>query len=418
MTEPGQQNRDVGARAEQAGEAYLIATRRGVDLFSMSLMFVFVMSAVTLSLMPVVTSQLRTDLQLTDAEIGLLTSIFMGFYAATGLMSGFFAPRWGGRLLGVSCGCFFLGSLLFALSSSFPGFLVGRAFQGLGGGMVVATCNTVLAHSLPAKWLGRAWGIVGIGFGLGSLVALFVLLTTAGLSLAVGAGVIPHRATRALPQRPEGTTTLKGLAVSLGAAAANPRVIILGITNAAGLALGVAAVAWAPSFLQDIYGMSQANSVYIIAGLGVAQVIGNPLGVVAAAKWGKYRVVVGGMIIMLVTTVIIGIVPGVPLVAAMVIIPAFFGMFYFPAMLAYIPEVVDKPEQVGPASGLNTSLGFVGSLVAPWLFGLILDSGNQSKGSYAAGFAMLGAFGIVALVALLFFRRGARPPVPEPTGER
>jgi MFS family permease len=128
------------------------------------------------------------------------------------------------------------------------------------------------------------------------------------------------------------------------------------------------------------------------------------LGVVAANRWGKSRVMWGGIIAILVTTVLIGLLPGVPLAAAMVIASAFFGMFYFPVMLAYIPEVVAKPAQVGPATGINTMMGFIGSLVAPWIFGLILDSGGQSKGAYVAGFFMLGAFGLVALGGLAFFR--------------
>jgi MFS family permease len=388
-------------------------------------MFVFVLSALTLSLMPIVTSQLRTDLGLTDAQIGLLTSVFMGLYGAAGISSGFAAPRWGGRLLGLSCSCFFIGSVVFGLSSGLVGFIAGRALQGLGGGMVVATCNTVLAHALPPKWLGRAWGIVGIGFGLGASVAFFlmpviqgaggyraVFLTTAGLSLVTGAVVMFPRAVRALPAHPEEAISLRGLAVSLGAAITNRRVLILGVVNAAGLALGVGAMAWAPSFLQDIYDAPEATSMYVIASLGLAQIVSNPLGVVAAVKWGKYRVVVGGMLAMLVTTVITGVVPGVPLVSIMVILAAFWGMFFFPAMLAYIPEVVARPEQVGPASGLNTTLGFIGSLLAPWVFGLILDSGHQSKGSYVAGFAMLGAFGVAALVALFFFRLGPGPRTP------
>ena len=38
--------------------------------------------------------------------------------------------------------------------------------------MVVATCSPVLAHALPPKWLGRAWGILGAGWGIGEVVAL------------------------------------------------------------------------------------------------------------------------------------------------------------------------------------------------------------------------------------------------------
>ncbi|OFW58330.1 MAG: hypothetical protein A2133_01735, partial [Actinobacteria bacterium RBG_16_64_13] len=372
----------------------IVKTRAGADVLAGSLMFVFIMSAVTLSLLPVVTNQLRIELGLTDAQIGLLTSVFMGFYGASGILSGIGASRWGGRLLGVSCGCFVLGSLVFGLSGGFEGFIVGRALQGIGGGMVIATSIPVLAHALPPARVGRALGILGCGFGLGSMVALFVMpaiqsaggyravfLTTAGLGAVVGAAVLSQKALRVRPQHAEGATSLKGLIVSLGAVLTNRRALILGLTNAAGLALGVGALAWTPSFLQDVHGASEATSVYVIAGLGAAQVIGNPLGAVAANRWGKLGVIVGGMIAILVTTVVVGVVPGIPLAAAMVIVAAFFGMFFFPAMLACLPEVVAKPEQVGPATGLNTSMGFVGSLMAPWLFGLILDSGGRSKGS-------------------------------------
>lgn len=400
----------------------LVTSRRSADLLATSLMFVFVMSAVTLSLMPVVTNELRTAAGLNDAQIGLLTSIFMGFYGASGITSGIAAARWGGRLLGVSCGCFVVGSLVFALSARYPGFLVGRAIQGLGGGMVVATCNPVLAHALPREWLGRAWGIVGAGFGLGSMVALFALpaiesaagyrvvfLATAGLAFVIGAGALAQRPVRVLPRHPDLGASMRVLGRYLGAVLTNRQVIILGLCNAAGLAMGVGALAWSPSFLQDIYGASETTSLYVIAGLGAAQLVANPLGVVAANRWGKPGVMWSGIIATLVTTVLIGLLPGVPLVAAMVIAASFFGMFYFPVMLAYIPEVVAKPAQVGPATGINTMMGFIGSLVAPWLLGLILDSGGQSKRAYVAGFAMLGVFGVLALAGLAFFRPRARP---------
>jgi hypothetical protein len=58
-------------------------------------------------------------------------------------------------------------------------------------------------------------------------------------------------------------------------------------------------------------------------------------------------------------------------------------------------------------------MGFVGSLVAPWVFGLILDSGGQSAGAYMAGFLMLGIFGVVALVGLVFFKALIRPATPK-----
>ena len=407
--------------AEQAARRYPVVTSRAhADLLAVSLMFVFVMSAITLALMPIVTNQLRNQVGLNDAQIGLLTSVFMGFYGATGFFSGIAAARWGGRLLALSSACFVVGSLLFAFSSSFPGFLAGRAIQGLGGGMVVATINPVLAHALPRKWLSRAWGIIGIGFGFGSMIALFALppiqaaggyravcLTTAGLGVVIGATALTNKAVRALPVHENRAAGLIGMVKTQGTVLGNYRVRMLGLCNTAGLAMGVGVMAWAPSFLQDTYHASETTSLYIVATLGIAQMIGNPLGAMASGRWGKYRVTVGSLVVFVIVTVLPGLVPGIPLVAALVFLGAFFGMFYFPAMLAYIPEVVRNPAHVGPATGVNSSMGFVGSLVAPWIFGLILDAGGQSTRSYVGGFAMLGLFGVVSLIGLVFFRPGA-----------
>jgi MFS family permease len=100
-----------------------------------------------------------------------------------------------------------------------------------------------------------------------------------------------------------------------------------------------------------------------------------------------------------------GIVPGITLVFGMVVVAGFFSMFFFPAMMGYIPEIVKKPQEVGPATGITTVMGFAGSLVAPWLFGRILDVGGRSAHSYLGGFLMLAAFPVAAVIGMLFFRR-------------
>ena len=49
-------------------------------------------------------------------------------------------------------------------------------------------------------------------------------------------------------------------------------------------------------------------------------------------------------------------------------------------------------------------MGFVGSLVAPWIFGLALDAGTRSSHSYLEGYLMLAAFGAAAIAGMTFFR--------------
>ena len=280
----------------------LVNTRRGADVLALILMFVFATGAITLSLMPVVQNELTKSVGMTDPQYGLLTTVFMAFYGVSGISSGIGAARWGGRLLVVCCGCFFLGSLIFGLSSGMAGFVIGRAIQGLGGGMVVATCSPVLAHALPPKWLGRAWGILGAGWGIGEVVALLVMpsiqdaggyravfLTTAGLGLVLGVAVLSQKAVRVLPSHPEGATTLRGLAAAVGSVVTNRKVLLLSLINAAALAIGVGILIWTPKFLQEIHGSPETISLYLLAGLGVAQLIGNPLGAIATARWGEVR---------------------------------------------------------------------------------------------------------------------------------
>jgi MFS family permease len=141
----------------------------------------------------------------------------------------------------------------------------------------------------------------------------------------------------------------------------------------------------------------------------VAQFVGNPLGAIASERWGKFGVIIGSMAVMVVVTALVGIVPGVPLAFVMVLLAGFFSMTYFPPMISYLPEVVHKPWQVGPATGLNTALGFVGSMLFPWLFGLLLDAGGDSHESYIGGYIMLAVFGAAAALGMAFFRSRGRP---------
>ena len=74
-------------------------------------------------------------------------------------------------------------------------------------------------------------------------------------------------------------------------------------------------------------------------------------------------------------------------------------------MMGYLPQVVAKPEQVGAATGINTAMGFSGSLVAPWIFGLLLDAGGRSSTAYLSGYFMLAIFALLPAIGMLFFRR-------------
>jgi MFS family permease len=183
---------------------------RAGDTLAFTLMVFYLMSTLTLALMAVVTSELQDDFHLSASQIGLLTSVFMFGYGAVGIPAGVAAARWGGRVLAVSCGFFVLGSLVFGLSSSYAGFMLGRLLQGLGGGMVLPVSSPIIARFLKPEARNRGWGVFGGGQRLGAVVAVramrsvaalggvgAVYLSIAGLAVGVGGVALAQTAGRA-----------------------------------------------------------------------------------------------------------------------------------------------------------------------------------------------------------------------------
>jgi MFS family permease len=385
-------------------------------MLAFTLMVFYLMSTLTLALMAVVSPELQERFGLSASQIGLLTSVFMFAYGAVGIPAGIEAARWGGRVLVLSCAFFVVGSVVFALSSSYAGFVVGRILQGLGGGMVLPVSSPIMARYLPPEARNRGWGVLASGKGLGVLVSLLLMpsvamlggfravyLVTAGLALIVGVIALAQKPVRALPDHLGQTPSFRALGRALGEVSINRRVLLLGLFNAASLAVGTGVLIWTPDFLRSQYGSSVGVAAYLTAGLAVAQLVGAPAGAAGAARWGRMPVIAGSMVAMTVATALVAVAPGRILAFGMVVLAGFFSLAYFSPRFAMLPELVAGPEQVGPATGVINALGFAISTAAPWLFGLALDRGL----GYVAGYLVLAAFGAAGAVGAAFFRAPA-----------
>jgi len=392
------------------------AQRGKGDVLALSLMLFYLMSTLTLALMAVVSGEIQRRFGLSASQVGLLTSAFMFAYGAVGIPAGSLATRWGGRVLAVSCAFFVAGSVVFAVSSSYPGFLAGRILQGLGGGMVLPVSSPVIARYLAPEARNRGWGVFASGKGLGALVGLLLMpsvaglggfravyLTTAGMALVIGVITLAQKPVRELPPPVQGST-LRDLGKSLGAVSLNARVLLLGLFNAASLAVGTGVLIWTPHYLEAEYGSSAGTAAYLTAGLAVAQLLGAPTGAVCAVRWGRMPVITGSMVAMSVVAALVPVLPSRILVFVMVVLVGFFSLAYFSPRFAMIPEVCGRPSEIGPASGLINLVGFGISTLAPWLFGLALDGGL----GYVAAYLVLAAFGVAGAVGSVFFKAPER----------
>jgi predicted MFS family arabinose efflux permease len=421
------------ATARSTGVRLASVSDGRADALALTLMSFLALNAVSLSLVPIVAQQLQDRFSFSASQIGLLTSAYSLAVSLIAIPAGLAAQRWGGRIMLVAVAVFALGSLLFALGTSFESFMIARFLQGVGAGAGVPVGTTLIAHAITPSRRSRALGFFGAGMGAGMIGSLLVLpsvqraggfravfLAAAGLSVFVAAGAVCQRAVRATPARDDEAGTLRAAGEALSAAVRNPGVLLIAVMNLAGLAVVVGLLTWTPGLLHDHSGSSLAVAAYLTAGVGITTLVGNPLGALAQTRWGKAPTLAVTLGMCCVTTALIPLAPGLTATFVVVAIDGFFAAAMLPPLLGSIPDVVARPEQVGAASGLMALLTFGGSLLAPWFFGALLDAHGRGAGQagYFDGYVMLAGLALAgALAAGVFWvmrRRGTGAPVPRP----
>ncbi len=419
-------------QGEEAGRAVGMEEGRGADTLALGLMLFMVGNSIAMSLVPIVQDDLEKEFSYSASQIGFLTSIFMLAFAVSAIPMGLAAARWGGRTLVVSTLVFAAGSLIFAFSGSYGWFLAGRFIQGIGGSAIIPVSNHLMAHTIAPRRQARALGIFGTGQGLGVVAALLIMpsVISAGgyraafiVTASIGVVLAGVAATQKHIRAPAGRRTTEA-AVSvfrdIASVALNRRMVLLIVINIGVMAIVVGVLAWTPPFLHDQRGASLAVAAYLTAGVGVAQMLGNMAGATAMARWGKPFVLLSGMAVMMVATALAPIVPGFAPVVVCVVVAGFLTMALFPAIMGSVPDIVQR-RQVGAASGLLNLTNLLGTLFAPWIFGVLLDSYGKGPqdGGYLAGYLWLALFPLLGTVAAAIYlaTRSRAPGGPREAGQ-
>jgi MFS family permease len=367
-----------------------------------------------ISLIPIVAGEMKDSFGLSGSQIGLLTSMFMVTTALGAIPMGLAAVRWGGRVLLLSGGIFIAGLALFASASSFSWFVVARLLQGIGASSGPPAATALIAQSLDRRMHGWALGIMGCGQGVGVLLTLLIMpsiqaaagyravfLATAGIVAVMVLLTLLRPEMRRLPVSWGQAGSLAALLSALRRVALNPRLLLLIVVNIGAIGLFVGIVSWTPAFLHDQRGTSLAVAAYLTAGMGLAQLLGSPVGATAMVRWGKEQVLFTGILIMMVATVLVPFAPGVAGPFVCVVVTGFLTLAMLPVLLGSIPEVVSGPDEVGAATGYMYTVNLVSTMLAPWLFGVLLDNYGVAEGDpgYKLGYQMLALFALLGVIA-------------------
>ena len=255
-------------------------------LFAVNL-FNYIDRQILFSVFPAV----KTDLALTDTQLGLLASAFMWVYLSVAPVFGVLADRRSRpRLMGLGVAIWSAATALSGMVRSYGQLLFGRALVGVGEASYGAVAPAMLSDAFAPEHRGRALAVfsmaIPVGSALGYLLgglferafgwrAAFFIVGIPGVWLAWTVGRLSDVARRGAGQGP---STPTGTAVPRLAdylELLKTRSYLLNCLAMTGMTFAVGGLAaWVPTYLVRVRGMelAEANLVFglltLVSGLG------------------------------------------------------------------------------------------------------------------------------------------------------
>ena len=363
---------------------------------------------------------LKSEMRLSDVQLGIVGASFMWVYALIGPIAGLVGDRFNRKALIIAGLVFWsLITLATALSTKYSHLVLFRALEGFGEAFYFPASMSLLSDYHRARTRSRAMsihqssvyagtiaggsvaGVLGQHYGwrssfylfgsLGMLLGLLLLVLLREPARAIstepvsrepqlsrgtgtGAGGTDRRQPPALPGRGSHSPmvqSLKDLLKPIGELFANPMVRILTAVFVGANFVAMIFLTWMPSFLYRKFNLSLAMAgVSATAYLQIASVLGVLSGGVLADPLARTNR--GGRMIVQA----IGLALGVPFIfvagwtlSVPVVIVALIGFGYFKGLYdaniwASLHDVV-RPERRASAVGLMNSIGWIGGGVAP-----------------------------------------------------
>jgi NNP family nitrate/nitrite transporter-like MFS transporter len=275
--------------------------------------------------------------------------------------------------------------------------------------MILPAAVRLLSSWFSEAELNKVMGIFGSGWGASQMVAFLVLpfLLVGGnwrlpLDFVVGFSLFVTLLAVFPARWKSGADTLGARSVKVDIKGLFTRSLLaLTLPNFVSLVVLVGVFAWGSPFLMTRFALSNVEAGRIIALIGVTVIAASFLGGYAAQRIGGRAVIAISMILTVIFPILFGA-SNSPLAAVLWASGiGFAGTFYFAPVFALIPYAAKQGKAVaGIEFGVFNTLSNIGSFISPVLFGYVLDSGA----GFGAGFAILGAFGLLGIMGALMLR--------------
>jgi MFS family permease len=309
-----------------------------------------------------------------------------------------------------------LAGLALGASAWLPLVLVGAVVIGLGYGPATPASSQILLRASPPGLVAFTFSVKQTGVPLGGVIAglavpaMILAWGWRGAALAIGiaclALALAIEAVRARYDRdlnPRAPVSLRSAFAPVGLVLRTPRLRDMTLTSFVYGGVQITLVSYLVTFLTESFAMSLVLAGLVMAASQVASVLGRIAWGIVADRLLKRRTMLG----------LLGLGMGLSALATLAATPAWpdWLLFAFAAAFGatavgwngvYLAEVAHlaPPGQIGAATGGCLFFTFLGVVVAPPLFHLVLSL----AGSYATAYAAFGAASLAIGARLLLTR--------------
>jgi MFS family permease len=336
---------------------------------------------------------MKVDLGLTDAQCGLVATVFLLCMPIFSIFIAYLVDRWSRKKsLGIMALFWSAFTFITGLAPNFVGLLIPRALVGVGEAGFVPGGNALISASYSPESRGKAMGIfnmaipigAAIGVMAGGIVAAKYGWRTPFFFFAIPGVILGILAFFMKDYKTTDTAGIGGTNRNLGTAMAAVLKLktVRWLYPALGLTVFMSAtfLIWTPALIMRLLNYDAGQAGTLAGFFGLVAIIGMPLGGFLADRWHK-KDPRGRMYLAAVANIV-----GAALIAGAVLlklntIGIVLGFLYGIAVSVSIPAFATVYLDIVPVAhrGMSTSLGLVAQYVlggawGPYVIGAISDA--------------------------------------------
>lgn len=342
------------------------------------------------------------------ADIGFLIGLYLAPGVVVAIPGGAIAGRFGDkRIVGLSMGLMFLGSVLIAWAPTWGLLVTGRLLAGVGGVALNVVMTKMVIDWFVGREISTAMSIFINSWPLGIALALFalpIISANGGLQLAwitVLASITVALIAFVLIYQPADTATEAVTEVKITSFPVYP-LLLAGTAWALSNAALAMVFSFGPALLTE-RGLGLTTASALISAFMLCLAIAIPIGGILADRSGKRDAVITfGLSSFVVLAPVIMYAP-IPIVPAAVLIFGFLSGLCFGPIVG-MPATILPPQSRAFAMGVYFTIYYVAMMGAPVLAGALADYSQTLRATWWFGIVLV----VVSIISVALFNRAER----------